>query len=635
MYTITVPIRNVTVNKLTRPRYLKLLQDAKVDRLLLTRSDFCANEAEERQMIEEMRDNIQYFRNHGIDTQMWVGNTTGHGGVLVGMKAQTVGAELTPIISIRGEAVPETRCPMDPSVRDMLAHHFTLLAQTGAKTILLDDDFRMSHGKDHCCACDYHMKRICELCGEEITREELEQKVFHEKANKYRAAWVTAQKEALLLLAHTLRDAVDSVDPTIRLALCSSHGLWGVDGADAIELSKILAGNNQPLIRLLDAPYIAIHSNKPFPAVLERARMFAALAKDCGAELMAEGDVYPRPRCETPASYLEIFDGVMRADGIYDGILKYMADYNSTPEYETGYFRLHNENLPMQQELTEMFAGKTACGVRVPVYAHDFDEADLELGSDSHYYPYPLAGAMFAGLSIPTTYEEGGICNAVFGESGRHIPEEELSLGAILDGTAAVILQERGIDVGLNAHKGMVAGEATALLTADHSENAPASKGTLRYLKNPTLKEGAEPVLLAKVDGEEQLIAYRYENEKGQRFLVYLFEALSIPFRSGLFKGYLQQQTVIEHTQWIARSSLPVTCTGNPDLYIMCREKDGKRAVALFNCYADKVLHPVIHLDRPYRSVRFLNTSGALDQDTVTLDTPIHAFEFVAFELEE
>ena len=128
-------------------------------------------------------------------------------------------------------------------------------------------------------------------------------------------------------------------------------------------------------------------------------------------------------------------------------------------------------------------------------------------------------------------------------------------------------------------------------------------------------------------------IAYRYENSDGQRFFVYLYDTLALPTDSGLQRGYLQQSILTEQVEWIARQKLPVTCLGNPDLFVMCKEKDGKMAVALFNCYADSILHPTVKLGEQYQSIRFLNTDGSLCGDTVTLNRPIPAFEFVAFEV--
>lgn len=633
MYKISVPIRNVTVTKENRGEYLKILKDAQIDRLFLTRSDYCSNEEEELEMIENFRDNLNFFRDGGLEVGVWLGNTTGHGVVLVGMNEQEALKGLTRIRNIKGEDLPETQCPLDPNMRRVVSHFIASIAKTGTKTILLDDDFRMSHGAEHCCACDFHMKRMEELCGEKLELAELERLVFQSPANKYRKAWLEAQREGLIMLAKEIRAAVDEVDPTVRIALCSSLGLWDWDNCNPLDLAKELSGGQKPLVRLLTAPYSAMNGNKKIPAMLERARMFSAMAADQGVELMSEGDVYPRPRHLVPASYLEIFDGVLRADGIFDGMLKYMADYNATPSYEMGYFDRHTENLPLMREISAMFAGKEACGVRTVEFPHLLGEVDLSLSLDSQYYPYPLAAMSLAFCSIPTTHEKGGICNAIFGDTARRVTDKDLEKGALLDALSAILLSQRGVDVGLEKAGDFQQGMVDFLSPADRSEQTNIAAGRVRYLK-PTLKAGAEVVLLGKMGMDYVPISYRYENADGQRFYVLLYDTLGCSGDSGLARGHLAQKIMMEQVEWVARETIPVKCTGHPDLYVICKEKDGKMAVGLFNCYADSILHPVIKLSKSYKNVRFLNTNGTLNGDTVTLDRPIPAFEFVAFEVE-
>ena len=52
--------------------------------------------------------------------------------------------------------------------------------------------------------------------------------------------------------------------------------------------------------------------------------MESAWTKNGEIEIMAEGDVYPRPRTLCPASCLEGFDTAIRASGCTDGVLKYV-----------------------------------------------------------------------------------------------------------------------------------------------------------------------------------------------------------------------------------------------------------------------------------------------------------------------
>lgn len=37
-------------------------------------------------------------------------------------------------------------------------------------------------------------------------------------------------------------------------------------------------------------------------------------------ELVSEADTYPRPRCWVPSSHVEMYDMILRADGLTNGI---------------------------------------------------------------------------------------------------------------------------------------------------------------------------------------------------------------------------------------------------------------------------------------------------------------------------
>ncbi len=632
-YKISVPIMNHSVNESTRGIYLEQLRAAKADRVFLCVVKFCQTDAEKEEFVATLRENIQYFEQNGLEAGVWIGTTIGHGVPLAGADNKDFFPSSVRIVNLNGEALPDTRCPLYPEVRGALAAHAALVARSGVKTILLDDDFRMSHGSVRCCACEMHMKRISELCdGEKLTREELDRLVFHSPVNKYRHAWVKSQGEGLRNLAQAMRDAVDSVDKNVRIGLCSTYAVWDADGCDALELGRILAGEgNEPLVRLCSAPYTVQYSSKRLSTVFEAARMLASLAKGFEGELMSEDDSYPRPRYNVPASYIELFDAVMRADGGHNGVLKYMVDYTSSPTYETGYFEHHVANLPLMEELDSMFADKVACGVRCIDRANLTACADYTLSEYTATFP-PAAHLM--GLhSIPTTFDDEGICNAVFGENARELPLDTLSSGVILDAISAIILQKRGVDVGLDTIGAPESVEVANLLPTDRSERAYVKNGKARVF-NCTLRQNARVTMLAEIGERTVPFAYCYENADHKRFFVCLYDVTAARY-SEISLGYLHQRVLIEGVEWAAGKTLPAKCVKHPELYILAKRGNGKMAVGLFNCYADGILRPTVKLDRAYKSIRFLNTSGTLKGDTVTLDQPLPAFSFAAFEVAE
>lgn len=633
MYKISVPIKNTSLTSKTRDDYLKLLKASKIDRVFLVASESYDDEQKTQQLIASIKKNVDFLKDNGIDSAVWIGITIGHGYLFAGDIRQDAKSN-KPLINLAGQTIGGTSCPLDESFRKRLSKQVADIARSGVKTIMLDDDFRLSvHGGEFCCACDEHMEVISKLCGENVSREQLKELAFNGKPNKYRSAWIKAQGDSLRLLANDIRRAVDEVAPDVSIFPCTSPCTWDVDGTSTVELAKILAGKNRSEARLIGAPYWVTHDARPFSMVFETERTYAALCRDSGVRIMAEGDVYPRPRYNTPSSHLELFDAVMRADGSFDGILKYMVGYHTSASYDTGYFERHVYNLKVMEEISEIFDGKTACGVYIPTRPSLFANADFSVGVAQERYTQPLAGNVLTSLSIPTTYDsQHGVCAAVFGEEARHVCADVIEKGAVLDGVAAVILKEQGIDVGLVGERRFESIRANATVPADESEKAFVLHKSARLLKTD-LKTTAEVLIKIEVNGEYLPLIYRYENANGQRFLVYMTDTMAKQYVSDLCRGFMIQNSMTDTVEWVSRKKLPAKCLGNPDLYMLCKEKDGATSVGLFNCYADSILYPTVKLDKSYSEIRFVNCVGRLDGDTVYLDKPLGAFEFAAFEV--
>lgn len=637
MYQLSVPVMNTTVNSSTREEYLRQFRACEVSRVFLV-PDTDVRLGVVRD-FDALAENLSFFSSHGIEGAIWVGETVGHGGLTHDDTSKKEENEFLPLVNFNGERRPGTICPLDDAFGARLEGMFCQLAKAGAKLILIDDDFRISqHGKDaFCCLCDRHVEKINRLTGEALTREELKARIFQGKPNKYRDAYLKASGDSLRDLAKRIRAAVDRVDPSIGLAQCSAHSLWDSDGIDPIELTHILKGQHPPVLRLLGAPYWAVRNDKKMPAVFEIARMMASFCKDTDFELMSECDAYPRPRYHVPASLLELQDALIQADGSYTTTLKYMFDYTSTPFYEKGYVERHIRDLPVLKEMKRIFEKGEQEGVRVVVRPHQLQDTDCDLVTPSMLSPYPTAGILMGYCAIPTTYTGNAICRAAFGQNIQDIPDGDLGGGLILDAASAILLTERGIDVGLDASLDLRAAflhtTATRMISPDGEERALLLNGACRLLAVKP-KENATLMLLCSADGATHPLCYRYENADGQRFLVYLFDAMSLHKDSGLLQGYLAQAAATEGVEWISQRPLPAKCQGHPQLYLLCKRDGKKLTVGLFNCHADSILAPVVTLDKRYQKLICLNTNGKRTGNTVTL-SELPAYSFAAFAVEE
>ena len=633
MYKLSVPIMASTVTAENRESYVTLCRKAGVERIFLA-----VDSSDAAPISTPLSESVSYFQSQGFEVGTWT-DTIGHGFVLSHAEEEAQAPAFQPIVDITGSVRHHANCPLDPSFQKHIAKRIAGLAKTGATIVMLDDDFRMSqHGGELCCACELHLKRISEQLGEEITRNKIKPYILSGKPNPYRNAWISAQKDGLVELAKAIRKEVDEVAPHVTVCCCTAVAPWNVDGVDMVEISKILASKNPPILRLTGAPYWATKKRQfPLIATFEVARMLASFAEQKGVELMSEGDVYPRPRYTCPASYLELYDAVTRIDGGYDGILKYMFDYLAGPELELGYLEHHKENQPYIEKLVNMFGRGANAGVRIVTRPHTYQNADLDLGKVTDISPRPLDATMLGSCSIPTVYRGQGVCNSVFGENVRDMALDQLKNGTILDAVSAVILSERGIDVGLRSYSAMKEQCITSVCTNDAMYKSFVSDGEVRVLP-AVLCENAEPLLFVFSPQKENTLAYRYENKNGERFLVFLFDGDSIysPTRvclSGLIKNYAIQRVLLETIPWVARQKLPAYAQGNPELYLMCQASKQSMSVALFNCFADSITNLKIHLDRPYQRIECLNCEAHLEGETVTLSTRLYGYSSAAFRV--
>ena len=407
MYKISVPIMATTITENNKKDYLALFKNAGASRIFIALSDYT--------IPPTLGENIAFFKQNGFEVGVWL-STIGHGFVLSHTEDVT-DLKFIPITNIEGEERPHANCPLDENFSDFIARLVADIAKLGCDIVMLDDDFRLSqHGKHLCSACKNHLNRIGQILGETITREEIKPYIISGKPNKYRNAWLKAQSDSLIDFSKRIRSEVDKETPDVTVCVCTAYAPWDADDLDVAKVARILAGNHQPILRLTGAPYWATQQRKyPLIAVFEIARMLASFVQNEGFDLMSEGDVYPRPRYTCPASYLELYDAVTRADGSYNGILKYMFDYVAGPDFETGYLKLHKDNAPFYKRLAKMFPNGANAGVRIITNPHTMKNADLDISAPKIYSPVPQDGAMLGLCGIPTIYRGKGICNSVFG----------------------------------------------------------------------------------------------------------------------------------------------------------------------------------------------------------------------------
>ena len=585
--------------------------------------------------VEKLKKYVPLFREAGLEVGLWI-SAFGHGGVLAHAE-QGAALPYGKLMGPRGETAGDSFCPADPDYRRAYCETVAIYAEAHPDLLMLDDDFRLSERSYGVgCYCPLHLGEFERRAGKKVKNgEELFRLAFLSENKTDRETWLSVLSDSLYGFAAAVREAVDSVDSSIRCGVCMCMDTYDASGTDAACLARIFAGKTRPFFRTIGAPYWHVASSDgSLGEVVEYTRMQISRKNEekyREIEIMTEGDVYPRHRTRIPAALLELYHEALVTVG-WEDILKYVFDYSADYGYEPGYREAHLAHREKREALRALFRGKTPVGIRVweaehRISGYDFSEspgAEEELSKSF----FPRAARLFAAASIPTVYGEGALPLCVLGESARQVPLSLLQNGAILDLRAARLLQERGVDTGLlSAHRAKGGMET-------FGEGKWLRGGSHRALFALTPKEGAIP--LSHLEPEHSPSSYLYENGKGGRFFVIGYDAYTLRPNEGerFLLNYYRTETLEKAVKWLSGRKLPAHCRKCPALYLTAAEgADGALSVALFNMNADPVYHPEVILGRAYSSIRFVDTQGTLREDTVTLSSPIPPYSSVAFEV--
>ncbi len=637
MYKISVPVMNSNVNKNNRDAVLKELRRFDAERVFLATDFYTLDENKQKEIFATLKENCEFFKANGLEVGSWVWAFE------MPEKSDFKGMR-----TILGEEHPERICPTDDNFVKFSQEYIRNFAKCGVDLIMFDDDFTYNFFTDTTpgCLCDRHIAMINEITGESNDREALASLIMSGGKNKYRDAYLKANGDALRSFAKAIREAVDEINPDIRVGKCSCMASWDIDGTTSDEIARILAGNTKPFYRFIGAPYWAVRTSfgVSLQDAVELERMESSWKTDNDIEVFAEGDAYPRPRYNCPASYIEGFETAIRASGCTDGILKYGIDYTSSIDYETGYARFHERNRELYKGIDEMFSGKKHCGIRV--YESMNKVADMEMETavnkcaDIEYLFQPKAARTLAHNTIPSVYEGDGVCGIVFDENARSLPLSTLKNGLIIDISAAEILMKRGIDVGIK--------KIGSECTGQKERNTNTNNMIFHYHTPITTfdneyNENVKILSVLETEKGDIALSYLYENADRNKFLV--FNANSRLNGEGkyrntrfgpenVFRNYERSRQIAEFAEYASDKKLPAYVYGCPELYIQCKESDGKLAVGLWNFFADEAFDFTVELSESYSKIKFLNCKGELLGNRVKIDS-IPAFGFAFFEVEK
>ena len=592
--------------------------------------------SERDRIFASLKEKIDFYTDAGLEVGVWI-ESLGFGGPHE--PYNDIARGFTSIENIMGQKETDALCPLD----ERFCEAFTSLLEdlcrsTGLKMLMLDDELCLSARHGLGCTCPLHMAEYRRRLGENISREDVAKLAFSGAPNRYRDVWLSLMHDTLTDFCKKVRAAIDRVSPDIRLGFCSGYSSWDIESADALELTRILAGKNKPFLRLMGAPYWYANGrfkDMTLTTIIESVRHQYSICRGTDIEVFAELDNYPRNRYHVPAAYAECMDLALLASDDMDR-LKYHFTYVCPADFDTGYAALHKRNMPLYDKIKEIFDGRKAVGVRAYEEMRKIKNYDLPTPENFTYddvrsvmrTSFPLSQRILSPNGIPTVYEGEGLCGIALGENAKYLPESAFKKGLILDTKAALILKERGIDVGIKSAKEIPCAFRERY-DGKISHIYDSSKVyELELDEKVTVK--SEFIGLSMFDERVLPASYTYENADGMRFLVFAFSAEELRESSLLLRSYERGREIADAIEWLGGKALQASCIGHPHLYTV--QKEG--AAAYINCHPDEIYGAKITLAHPAKAVRFIGCTGKQTDATTVIIDNIRAFGFAGIEFE-
>ena len=592
-----VPLLNSNLNESSRKQFLEQAQRANASRVWIALDRGSLFNREDH--LERLEENLHFFEDHGMETGVWI-QAFGFGEPL--SYEQCNWTRLKSATGVTREV--DAFCPEDPNFTHAYLSWVRDIAKLSPALIMLDDDLCLSVRPGIGCFCDRHM----ELLQKEVGNINDPTALFVGSRNKYREAWFRVMGNTMRSFCQKVRQAVNEIDPSIRVGLCAGYTSWDIEGTDPIELSQILAGQTRPFFRLTGAPYWIATNRIPgqrLSAIIENARNQTAWCKDTNIDFFAEADSYPRPCYHTSAMLIENFDIAMHACGVKS--LKYLFDYYSSPSYETQYLKIHERNLPLYEKIEKAFEGSTPCGIKVFRPPHRIKDAILPtpfVGEKPIMRAYfSKAAALLSCHAIPVSYERENDCAVAFGDDALYLDASAKKI--VLDRSAALLLKEQGIDVGFEL------GKRANTPTFELFEN---EKVLLRSIDpsapffDLTLRDGA--TVKSRFD-TGSVASFEYQN-----FLILNFDAFFVSEDSALYCSYARGNQL----QQFFGFPYPAVCS-YANLYSICAAQENKHVVLLQNHSMDPVFDFDITLPKPCHSFTLTGAEGILCDNRIHITT--------------
>ena len=506
-----------------------------------------------------------------------------------------------------------TVCPYDKGFREYIYNSFKTLAAHKPKVIMVDDDFRLIERDGRGCACPLHLKRLSDIVGENITREELLRCTSgrDDRSIKIKNAFIETQKESLVETAKVMRAAIDSVNPAIPGVFCCC-GHSAEFGAD---VATELAGKGNPVtVRINNAVYTApgarIQGRVAYPAAVEKIHLGNRVDV-----ILAETDTCPQNRYSMSARMLHahftmsLLEGAAGAKHWITRLRAYEPasgkKYRETLTKYSGFYEKITETVP---KLSWKGCNMLLSGVVTYGYGNEFEKSAC------------WATCVLERLGIPFFYSSE-VKETVFIDCDdiNNFSDEDLvkilSGKAVLSSRGAKVLIERGFGKYLGVSLKRWEGDNVSFEKYDRNGcKMSCQMGIMELIpENEDVITDSMCYHLYNEDEEVPLFpgCTIYKNELGGVITVFAGTPKA-PFTFGEGFSFLNETRKAQLVNLLTENdSVPLYLEGDDEVYVKAGEmKDGALFVSVINTSFDALEEIKFYVNREIENVFYLNEKG-------------------------
>lgn len=353
-------------------------------------------------------------------------------------------------------------CPLDAHFAAYIRETAAKIARVNPCVLMSDDDVRAFSPQAEC-FCPLHTAIFNQRTGRNVTPDEFRRLIAGARlGSPEHTVFVELQNELVATVCRLLREGLDSVEPNIPAGVCMPGWAW--EEARAQESSRLMAGRNEPFLRLANGRYTEGCVKNDFASDLFRTFTKAGM---CNAVpwLLDESDTWPHNQWSKSAVAFHAKLAVGAFLGLRGAKVWYVNAHKNHEPVSRRYTEILAEHRGYYDAIARAVEGTRLTGFRIPCH-REFPVEPVAAGArTTPPFDLPNWGTKIFGVfGVPfsTTFDldedaayalAGG--NAVARFSDAQI-RQMLKHRLLVDGYAAEALIKRGFssEIGVVSEKG-------------------------------------------------------------------------------------------------------------------------------------------------------------------------------------